>query len=144
MRSVVVAILILGIALPASAQTRAQNYARHVKKQRAKAAAAAKAAQKKAEAAAKEEAKKRAADPAYAAAQEERERRQAAAGIVVLGALLGALAGAGSDSFESADATEDDVAERIRMRSQYYRDRAEREAAFGDYNAARSSLEMAK
>jgi hypothetical protein len=143
MRNLIVAFLILGIALPASAQTRAQNYARQVKKQRAKAVVQARAAQKKAEAAAKAEAKKRAADPAYAAAQEERERQQAAAGLLILGVLVATMAGADSGSAGSF-AEPDDFADRLRRRSEYWQGRAQREAAFGDDNAARSSLEMAK
>ena len=54
MRNLIVAILIVGFALPASAQTPAQrHYARQVKKQRAKAVVRVRAAEKKAEAAAK-------------------------------------------------------------------------------------------
>jgi hypothetical protein len=143
MRNLIVAFLILGIALPVSARTPAQNYARQVKKQRAKAAIAARAAQQKAEAAAKAEAKKRAADPAYAAAQKEREQQQAAAGMLILGVLVAAMAGSDSGTTESY-AEPDDFEDRLRRRREYWEDRAKREAAAGDYDAARSSLEMTK
>lgn len=155
MRLFIVTLLMVSFAVPALAESRAQQLAKQrakahsiARNQQKKMEEAARAQQKQAQEAATVEARKRAADPAYAAAQVRREQQakqvQAAVGVVVIGALIGAALSGSGDSGGDYESDQQRFETNRRYQKQYWADRAEREAAAGYIDDAKRSLEMAK